>query len=333
MERSERKLKVACIFISFLIIFFSFVLFYQITHPYSIEITSSDQKTETKKEASTFAAFFQKEKTEKEENILILGRPGENHIGEDLTDTIILAHFAPQNKKVVLISIPRDLLVSSADKGYSLKINSIYRLFSIEELKLKIEEITGLATDHHVIVDIKVVQEIIDAVDGLNVFVPHDINDPYFPASNYTYQTFKLKKGWRYLDGETAVRYIRTRYTSPQGDFDRMARQQQIINLLKRKVLSLNPLWDFPVYFKIFQELRSHIETDISIWEIRDYWQRAKELDPDRIVNLVIDKKETKLLRGDLIKLGGQKASVIYPTAGRDNYQEIKEYINNFIQL
>jgi len=57
--------------------------------------------------------------------ILILGKPGWGYIGGENTDTIILAHFNPQKKKIHLISIPRDLLVLDKD-GYLVKINSLY---------------------------------------------------------------------------------------------------------------------------------------------------------------------------------------------------------------
>ncbi|MFH1460928.1 MAG: LCP family protein, partial [Patescibacteria group bacterium] len=182
--------------------------------------------------------------------------------------------------------------------------------------------------DHYLIINLVVVKEAIELVDGLNVYVPHDIHDPYFPGPNYTYQTFDLAAGWRYLDGDMALKYIRTRYTSPNGDFDRMSRQQQILNLLKQKVLGLNLLWDFPTYLKMFNSLHNHIETDLGILELKDLWQFAREIRPDQIINLVIDKKETNLLIGGQVAFGSQMASVVYPKAGQNNYQEIQEYIN-----
>lgn len=265
-------------------------------------------------------------------NILALGRPGQNYPGQNLTDTIILIHLNAGQEKAVLISIPRDLLVKVPGRNQMTKINSLYQLVGIEGLKEKIEEIVQLPIDHYILIDLTVAKEIIDLVGGLNIYVRQDINDPYFPGPNYTYQSFNLSAGWRYLDGETALKYIRTRYTSPNGDFDRMARQQQVINLLKQKVLSLNPLWDFPTYLKIFNSLNNHIETDLGLLEIKSLWQTAKEIDAQRISNLVIDKKETNLLVGGQVMLGGQKASVAYPKAGQGNYEEIRDFIKKIIE-
>ena len=167
-------------------------------------------------------SYFQK-------NILCLGIPGKGHPGEKLTDTIILA-VVNLPKNITLISIPRDLLVeiSYSNQKKLTKINHLYQIGGIDLIKKKVQEITGIEANNYVIVDLIAVKEIIDALDGLNIYVPYDINDYYFPGPNYSYTTFSIKKGWRYLDGELALKYIRTRHIG-EGDFDRMKRQQQVI--------------------------------------------------------------------------------------------------------
>ncbi|MFH1611697.1 MAG: LCP family protein [bacterium] len=264
-------------------------------------------------------------------NILILGRPGENYPGGNLTDTIIIAHLMPENNRAFLISLPRDFLVQIPNSYNSTKINSLYNMIGIEGLKQRVTEITGLSIDRYFIFDLTAAQEIIDLVDGLNVNVPEDIYDPHFPGPGYVYDPFVLKSGWRYLDGRNVLRYVRTRYTSPNGDFDRMARQQQIIRLIKQKVLDLNPLWDFPKYVKIFNTLNENIETDLGIFEMQDIWQFAKNAEAANIATIVIDKKETNLLTSGMIPLGNANASVIWPKAGRYEYEDIKKYIKKYI--
>ena len=312
----------------------------------SIEISSEGGKTVPEKETSIFKTIsslvLNKNSQINQQNILLLGQPGPGYLASDLTDTIILAHLNPEGEsakggptsggKLVLISLPRDLLVEIPHQGGLTKINSLYQLVGIEGIKEKIGEITGLNVDHHLLVDLTVVEEVINLVDGLNVYVPEDIHDPYFPGPNYTYQVFNLAAGWRYLDGQTALKYVRTRYTSPNGDFDRMARQQQIIHLLKQKVLELNPLWDWPTYLKIFQQLKNHLQTDLALIEMKNLYQAVKETGANQINHLVIDKKETGLLTGGLVPLGQQMASVVYPKAGQGNYEEIREYIKKIIE-
>lgn len=266
----------------------------------------------------------------RETNILALGRPGAGYSGANLTDTIIIIHIEPAEQSAALISLPRDFLVEISD-GYQTKINSLYAREGIDALKETVTEITGLSIDSYIIIDLAVVKEIIDLIGGLNVYVPGDINDPYFPGPNHSYETFAIRQGWRFLDGAAALRYIRTRYTSPRGDFDRMARQQQVIRLLKQKVLSLNLLWDLPTYLRIFDTLHDHIETDLSLSAIKSLWQIARDVEANRIRHLVIDKAETDLLTGGLIPFGEEMASVVYPQAGLRDYAAIRQYVSRFI--
>ena len=337
-KKNEKTLKNVCLVVSGLIALALLILLIQLIPSSSIKISSEinqSTRSEEKKEASIFKSFsslFSNKDNSIEKNILVLGRPGKGYSGGDLTDTIILVHLEPIEERATLISLPRDLLVKVPGQDSLTKINSLYYLAGIEGLKEKVEEITNLSIDHYVLVDLAVVKEIIKSVDGLNVYVPQDINDPYFPGPNYTYQTFTLKAGWRYLDGETTLKYIRTRYTSPDGDFDRMARQQQIIRLVKQKVLDLNLLWNFPTYLKIFQALKNHIETDLGLIEMKSLYQTVQELNTDQITHLVIDKRRTNLLVGSQVMLGGQVASVVYPQAGQGNYSEIKDFINKTIR-
>jgi len=309
------------------------VLFFLLMPSLTLEISSSDQSDQKGNNIlkSILSSVFNK-KDKSTVNILALGRPGQGYSGSNLTDTIVLIHLKPAEKKAVLISLPRDLLVKNNKTGQLTKINSLYYISGIEQLKEKITEITGLPIDYYALIDITVAKEVITLVDGINVLVPQDIVDPYFPGPNHSYQTFNLAAGWRYLDGETALKYIRTRYTSPNGDFDRMARQQQIIHLLKQKVLELNLLWDFPTYLKIFNSLRDHVETDLGLLELKSLWQMIKDTPANQIRAIVIDKKETDLLTGGQIMLGDQRASVVYPRTGQGEYKRIKEYIERVIK-
>jgi LCP family protein required for cell wall assembly len=298
-------------------------------------------------------------------NILALGRPGAGHPGENLTDTIIIFHFG-SDQKLAVISLPRDLLVKIPASNISparntqasqpcfirrcgqasqtdwpsdanepkaqsyTKINQLYGMGGLEMIKQKTKEITGLSVDRYVLMDLTTVEELINFVDGVNVFVPQDIYDPLFPGPNYSYEAFALKAGWRYLDGETALKYTRTRY-SKQGDFDRMKRQQQILLALKQKVLSFNPLFDLPVYLKIFQSFKEHVQTDLTLMEIKSLWQLGQKIEPSQIINLTIDKERTDLLTSGPIILNGQTASMVWPRAGQENYSEIKELIQRAI--
>ena len=260
-------------------------------------------------------------------NILILGIPGQNHPGSNLTDSIVIASLKPKNKSLTVISLPRDLLVQIPNRNTFTKINSLYYLSSADGVKQKVEQITGLKPDYYIIINLETVEEIIELIDGINIYVPQDIIDPFFPGPNSGYQTFSIKAGWRYLDGKTALMYMRTRYTSPHGDFDRMDRQQQVLRAIKQKVFSLNPLWDFGTYLKIYDSLQSKIKTDLTLYEIKYFWQIAQQLDINKILTATIDNDDTNLVYGSMTKLGQTDASVVLPKAGQENYLQIRDYI------
>ena len=264
-------------------------------------------------------SYFQK-------NILCLGVPGKGHPGEKLTDTIILA-VVNLPKNITLISIPRDLLVeiSYSNQKKMTKINQLYQIGGIKLIKNKVQEITGLETDNYITVDLIAVKEIIDSLDGLNIYVPYDINDYYFPGPNYSYTTFSIKKGWRYLNGELALKYIRTRHIG-EGDFDRMKRQQQVIYAIKQKIAGLNPIFDLPKYIKIFYSLKTHINTDLKLSEIIYLVKETRKINSDQIRHIVIDKR-SGFLTSEKITLNGYPASVLLPKQGTNNYKEIKDFI------
>ena len=336
-KKKQKKLKLISLFIFILIILFTSILIYQKpsdSSPENPKIQLVEEPKQEKLKILKSILPFSLGKAGPPVNILALGRPGQGYSGQNLTDTIILIHLEPAQERAILISLPRDLLVKVSENNNRLtKINSLYGIIGIEGLKDKIKEITGLTVDYHILVDLVVTQEIIELMDGLNIYVPQDINDPFFPGPNHSYQKFNLSAGWRYLDGPTALKYIRTRYTSLNGDFDRMARQQQVITLLKQKVLELNLLWDFPTYLKMFNSLKNNIETDLGVIELKDLWEAVRKIKADQITQIVIDKRETNLLRGGRVPFGQQMASVVYPIAGQGNYEDIKKHINKFIKL
>ena len=134
--------------------------------------------------------------------ILLLGYGGAGHDGGSLSDVIMVAHINPKEKKVSLISIPRDLWVEipiRSDISQSFKINHAYaiglndRNYPLKEPKYKgeggggvmtkevIGEITGLRIDYFIAMDFDGFKKIIDALGGVQVGVPVTFDDNYYP--------------------------------------------------------------------------------------------------------------------------------------------------------
>lgn len=260
--------------------------------------------------------------------LLFLGVPGESHKAPYLTDSIILFHY--QSPKLTLFSLPRDLLVKIPGQEYSTKLNALYVLDRQNQKKpslitQKIQEISGLPIDFYIVVDLELVKNSIDILGGINISVKQDIYDPKFPGPNNSYQTFELKAGWRYLDGATALNYVRSRF-SPGGDFDRIDRQQQLLLAIKKKVFSLNPLTSLPELIKIYQNLKEHLKTNFNIGQGLSLADLLDNLAEENIKRFTID-RESGLLKDSQALLGNDRAYVLIPTAGQENYQKIQAFI------
>ncbi len=185
-------------------------------------------------------------------NILLLGKGDDAHEGTDLTDSMMLLSLDPRDtQSAVLISIPRDLYVLKPIHGVRGRVNQLYRDYRIilrnkgvpaeenrkQALVMLTEEIGhqfGIHIHHAAMVNFSAFTQIVDEVGGIDIVVPSDLVDTEYPnATENGYTTFILKAGPQHLDGETALKYVRSRHST--SDFDRSARQQQVLSALKEK--------------------------------------------------------------------------------------------------
>lgn len=281
-----------------------------------------------------------KQELPEEINILLLGIPGKGHNGAELTDSILVLMARPRENKAVLLSIPRDFYVKipDLDLGYS-RINAVYTYGNeykyegggIELLKKTIENVTNIRIDNYIVMDFTGFVDLVDTLEGIEIDNKEDIYDTAYPGENFTYQTFKLKKGKHVLDGDTALKYVRTRH-SFGGDFDRVRRQHEVLQILKEKTLDLNPVFDINKINKIINTLGEHIKTDLSITQIKSLYELQKK--DWQIASSFIDANpETGVLLESKELLGNAQADVLKPRLGVDNHTEIKEFIENIFAL
>lgn len=273
-------------------------------------------------------------------NFLILGNPGPGNNAPDLTDTIMLATLKPQDEKIYIFSIPRDLYIRIGETDGFSKINSLYEIGKNQNPDLPAnliietaQKITGEKIDYFLIVDLSAVKKIVDNLGGLNVDISEAINDPKFPTANNGYENFKIDKGQKYLDGETTLKYLRTRHSSG-GDFSRMKRQQDVVEAFRKKIFGLNILWDFSKILKIYTELQDHIKTNMDFEEMRMIYKIIKKITPENLIYKVIDEKETGLVMTDNINIeNGLVASIVKPRNGIENYEDIKNFIKSTLEF
>lgn len=263
-------------------------------------------------------------------NILILGVAGPNNSAPDLTDTIMLFSLNIKTGQTKIFSFPRDLWVNVPGQNYYSKLNSLYQLDknNLIFIKTKIEEISGLKINDYAIVNLSSAKEIIDQIGGVDVDVPYPVYDKLYPGVGYTYEEFKLDAGLQHLNGDQAIKYMRTRHRD--NDYGRMSRQQQVIKAVAQKVSQLNPILHFGTYLSILNTAIKNIKTNLDVWEIKNLWQIFGGLG-DNSINATTFNAGTlnSLFVGSNMEVTNGNASIVLPKAGLEHYDEIREYIKN----
>jgi len=232
-------------------------------------------------------------------NILLLGDGGHQRDGADLVDTIIVASIDYQKNAVSLLSIPRDLHVP-ADKElgivYGGRINELYRnqknLIPDENGRYQVFEravskIVGINIQYYARIDFNAFVEVVDSLGGVTVDVKDDIYDPFYPnQTDDGYTVFSVKKGIQEMDGETALKFTRSRKTT--SDFDRSARQHQVLEAIQQKALSMDVLTSPGKLRSLYGAISKNMNTDMSVREMISMAGFAKQLDRTHMISKVI---------------------------------------------
>ncbi len=272
-------------------------------------------------------------------NILLLGMGGEGHDGAYLADTIILASLDPKNKKVALLSIPRDLSIPVSE-GYWQKINSInaYAVQKGEDGSQATADVIsrefGVPIHYYLRADFDGFLGVIDELGGIDVEVENTLDDYAYPIRgqednpNYDarYEHLHIEAGLQHMDGELALKYARSRHALGKegSDFARGRRQQKIISAVKDKLLKKENLLRPGMMARIAGQLSDHISTDIKSWEGVNLWSLFKNVGSTDMSNYVLDDGPNNFL---VQSKGVDGAFILIPKTG--NFQAIKTFVQN----
>lgn len=217
-------------------------------------------------------------------NVLILGKSGTGQDSPDLTDTMIVASISEVDRKVNLISIPRDIWIPDMRA----KINSAYYygkqkgegsyLAGIVLAKSTVEEVVGIPIQYAVVVDFSGFEKIIDEVDGIDVVIEHSFVDHQYPVPGREadlcsgdptfacrYQTIEFKQGLQHMDGATALKFVRSRHAEGDegSDLARALRQQKVMKAMVAKILTPSTFLSLQRDSDLLTIINSSLETDI----------------------------------------------------------------------
>lgn len=256
-------------------------------------------------------------------NFLLIAVGGEGHSGQNLADTIMLLSLRPSDNTVGLMSIPRDLYVQVPDEDYYTKINTVHAYGESKKkgggpelLEKKVEEITGQPIHYFARIDFIAFKQIVDAVGGITITIDNSFFDFWHKIS--------FSAGTETMNGERALAFVRARYIEgPEGgDFKRAARQQQALLALREKIFSVNTAFDFTKANAILNSLSDNIRTDMELWEMKRFYEIARQVDREKVNTVVLTTGPKGVLTGSTEVLGGTPASILKPRTG--NYSEIQ---------
>ena len=171
-------------------------------------------------------------------------------------NTIMVASYCGVTRQANLVSIPRDIPVHPDRNGRKLSSSYIIGAAAgrgieggVAQMQRDVQTIIGFVPDYYVVIDYDAFFQIIDAVDGIEVYVPIRMRyeDPYQNLS------IDIQPGLQHMDSETALHFSRFRQANRNtpypslryGDLDRARNQQAVINAVISRLLSvenLNPV-------------------------------------------------------------------------------------------
>ncbi|GAA0367739.1 LCP family protein [Bacillus horti] len=231
-------------------------------------------------------------------------------------DTLMLALIDSNDKKVNLVSIPRDSLVDIPGRSQN-KINHSFSYGGVQLTMQTIEEWLNIPLYGYVAIDFKGFEELVDIVGGVDVYVDRTIQ--YDDPMDGTH--IRLEEGQQVLDGKNALDFVRARldnrgsryYTS---DYQRMERQQLVLKELGREIVSLSSL---PRVFSMMNAVGDNVSTSLTPDEL-DFLVRS-------FYNFNMSNLETTSIEGEGRTING----VSFEVVPQEEVDRINEHATNFI--
>jgi LCP family protein required for cell wall assembly len=209
------------------------------------------------------------------------------------SDTMLLVHISKARDSAVIISLPRDSLVtipehvssSDSSKMVPARQNKLNAAFSFGGPPLLIQTLegeTGLRIDHYIEINFLGFKSIIDALGGIDVCVKKNIDDPK--------SHLVVSAGLQTLNGIDSLKYVRTRYFDGLGDIGRMKRQQEFMSAVLRKATSTGTLLNPIKLVNFFNAAIKTVTTDkeFNKNDLLTLGKQLKNLSADRVRTLTI---------------------------------------------
>jgi len=285
------------------------------------------------------AAFFLLRPPPGRTNILVLGAAGKGYTGGDLTDTLIFLSFDHQTGKTLVLSLPRDIWIPALRT----KLNSVYHYQGMEGTKKVVGEILNQPVHYGLLINFDVFTQIIDTLGGVEVEVERSFDDYKYPLpgrENDTcggdpdykcrYEHIHFDAGLQHMDGERALKYVRSRFAEGEEgtDFARSQRQQRFLVAIKNKILSPSILFNLKIPLQLIKVVTANLETDVPQEKYLDFVKLALKFRSENLWMEVLD--ENRLVTPPPSKVKYDEQWVLIPRTG--DWGEIQEYVACLIE-
>jgi polyisoprenyl-teichoic acid--peptidoglycan teichoic acid transferase len=236
-------------------------------------------------------------------NIMLLGSDERRNEGGFRTDTMLLVTINTIDGTANITSFPRDLYVYIP--GWTVqRMNTAHARGGFPLLALTMEYNFGVRPDYFVMVNFWSFSDIIDQLGGIEVQVAVGLTDHRDDFGRYS-----VPAGTVSMDGETALWYVRSRYST--SDFERTQRQQEVVKAVLTKMLSLNAITQAPQLYEIY---RKNVTTNLTLEDITPLLPTAARLsDSERIQQYFISRQQVTAWRntqGSQVLLPNREAVV-----------------------
>lgn len=239
--------------------------------------------------------------TDNRTNILFMGMAGGSHDGADLTDTMLVLSINQTKNSMAFISVPRDVWSDTLKD----KVNSAYHYGEEKKKgggmimsKAIIEDVVGLPVQYAIAVDFTGFKKVIDLVGGISVNVPQTFTDNEYPIAgkendlcggdpefHCRYETLHFEAGIQHMDGERALKYVRSRHAEGDegSDFARNKRQQDVMAALREKLVVPSSWLSIQRDIALFHALDDATDTDMTLGEFLTVGKILAQIKPDKI--------------------------------------------------
>ena len=179
------------------------------------------------------------------------------------SDTTMLLHVSADRSSALAVSIPRDSMVdmpscktlTGATSSAGLRqFNEAYTIGGASCVRRTVEQLTDIRIDHFVVVDFSGFRDMVNALNGVKVYLPEAVNDSEHGIT--------LPAGCNTLDGKESLDYVRVRHIGNGSDPERLARQQAFLSSVMQKVTSKGTLTNPAKLYSFLNAATKAMSTD-----------------------------------------------------------------------